>query len=77
MKVKITEIEKDWRDEYSYIGYFFNGCARIRKKEGGLWGIIDDKNKVIVPCEYDDIYKITNNSFEGTKGDKKYKIEIE
>lgn len=44
--------------DYSYVSDFEYGLARVRK--GKIWGLINEEGKVVLPIQYDEIWK-----FEG------------
>jgi len=72
--MKITKIEKDWKEEYDYIYDYKNGLYKVRK--GKKYGIINDKNEIVLPIEYDSMLRITGKTAEATKGDDKFLIEF-
>jgi hypothetical protein len=60
--------------DYSYVSDFEYGLARVR--QGKLWGLINKNGEVVLPIQYDEIWKFegkhratTNVVFQGKKSE--------
>jgi hypothetical protein len=54
--------------EYDYVGYFYEGFARVRKV--GKWGFINTKFNEVCKLEYDDVCIFQEGFANVKKGDK-------
>lgn len=65
------------KEEFDYIDRFRNGLARARK--GNKWGIIDEEHNIIVPIEYNSVWKFWDKSFNNIileKDGEKFKVSF-
>jgi len=59
---------KDWREQYNYVGRFYEGKARVQK--GDKWGHVDRNGKVKTPIIYDYVGHFFDGRAIVNKGDK-------
>ena len=65
-------------ENFDYIDRFRNGLARVRK--GNKWGIVNEDFEIVVPIEYDSVWKFWDKTFNNIvleKDGEKFKVSFD
>ena len=64
--------------DFDYVDGFRNGLARVR--QGNKWGIVNEQYEVVVPIEYDAVWKFYGKSYDRIvleKDGSKYQVSFD